>query len=122
MNLDLLRQEIEKMHVGTPQRLTLAKAYLQSLEWGMKGLATLGQTVGFTIMPPPPPQEYPKALYRRGKTRLANSLAEETQLAIEGFHPKQPEPEVQEPEPKQPSPPTIQVKMPDGNRTDPTAA
>lgn len=79
--LDLL----ESIHRSSPQRLLLARAYLQSLMWGIAGLKGLGQDLGFVLMPPAPPMEFPKMLFRGTDSIVVNSTAEEARANGEGW-------------------------------------
>lgn len=103
-----LRTLIEGIHSNSPQRLQLAKTYLDTLAQTLKGLETMGQRIAFTLLPPPPPIEYPKMVQRpmvnsKGKTileyKVVNNSMEEELWGFQGFQcPPKPEPEP-EPEP-----------------------
>lgn len=107
-----LRQQVEQATQASPQRLTLARAYLDSLDWGIKGLATMGQRIGFQILEPNPPQEYPKMLYKNDSWRIAANPTEEQSMLSDGFSPRVPVPLIEPPIPFNPPPPTISIALP----------
>lgn len=110
-----LKQRIEQGVMASPQRLQLAKTYLESLEWGIKGLETMGQKIGFVMIDPPAPVEYPKMLYRESTYRIANNSTEEQAMNSEGFwhRPAEPYPKF-EPLVEAPEAPTFRVSLPHG--------
>lgn len=112
-----LRHEIEQKVMASPQRLTLARAYLDSLAWGIQGLETMGQKIGFQLLAAPPPEEYPQMLYRRREFRIASTAVEAQRLISEGFSPRVPGPWplAEQPETQTPLPaPTFSVRIPSG--------
>jgi hypothetical protein len=109
-----LRERINQLHQGAPQRAMLAKTYLDSLAWGIGGLAAMGQRIGFMILDPPEPLEYPKMLYRGVDYKIATNEAEEQLMLLEGFSfrvQRLVEPEVVA---RPPPPPIISVSIPRG--------
>lgn len=111
-----LRAKIEQGVLASPQRLQLAKAYLESLEWGIKGLETMGQRMGFVVLEKPAPQEYPKMLYRGTQYQIANNPSEEHTITSEGFSARQvePLPMLNEPAMMPPEAPTFSMPLPGG--------
>lgn len=114
--LDELRALVERLHSREPQRAMLAKVYLDSLAWGAKGLSDLGQTLGFTLVGPWPPLEFPKMLYRGHQTAIAHNAIQQQNLEAEGFRAREPEAvpiSTQDAAIQIPTaPPTIQVPLP----------
>jgi hypothetical protein len=110
-----LRQNVEQVHQTSPQRLALAKAYLDSLSWGITGLEALGQKLGFVILSPPEPREFPKMLYRQNQYQIAENQTQEQSMLLEGFSPKVPaEPQAKLLEEALPVPPTFSINLPQG--------
>lgn len=107
-----LRAQVEQATKGSPQRLQLARSYLDSMEWGIRGLAAMGQRVGFTMLEAQVPQEFPKMLYKGAKFQIANNRLEEHTMNSEGFWPiaQKPSPRVEEPEPV--TAPTFSIQLP----------
>lgn len=117
MSMAELRTLIEGIHQNSPQRLQLAKTYLDSLVQTLKGLEQMGQKLAFTLLPPPEPIAYPKMVYKViGKKRvykIANNSMEETLLMEMGYFPPEPKPEPT-PEPDKipvEEPPTFSVVL-----------
>jgi hypothetical protein len=114
MAMDELAATIEGMHRREPQRQTLAKVYLDSIAWGAKGLHDLGQTLGFSIVGPWEPIEFPKVLYRGRHTEIVHNANQQRRLEAEGWreriHGPDPEP-APEPTPRVEAP-TIQIPKP----------
>lgn len=94
----------------------LAKVYLDSLAWGAKGLHDLGQSLGFTLVGPWPPLEFPKMMYRGSQDAIAQNQVQQRNLEEQGFRPREPKPvsrEVQDQAIQFPrEAPTIQVPLP----------
>lgn len=107
-----LRQQIEMATQASPQRLKLAQAYLDSLAWGISGLAALGHKVGFQLLEPNPPREYPKMLYKGPDYQIAKTPQDEQLLLSDGYSSRvsipSPPPEPAE----RPPPPTISISLP----------
>jgi hypothetical protein len=109
--LDQLTLKIESQHQN--RRLEMAKAYLESLTWGLKGLEEMGHRIGFRLLPEPAPKEYPKMLYKGTETKIAENVQQELEMALKGFWPRAAEP-LQTLEPPEPRPmaPVISIRLP----------
>lgn len=105
-----LKSLIEQTHGNSPQRLQLARTYMESLTWGLKGLEGMGQKLAFTVLPPPAPQEFPKMVYKRKQVKIAANATEETLLQDQGFFARRPEP-IPEPESETATPPVFSVTL-----------
>lgn len=107
-----LRNQIEHQVQSSPQRLKLAQAYLDSLAWGITGLTALGQKIGFQLLEPSPPMEFPKMLYRGQDYQIAATALQEQQLLSVGYSsrvsiaapPSEPA--------ERPKPPIISIQLP----------
>lgn len=110
--LEELRGIVEQRTLGSPQRLQLARSYLESLEWGIKGLAVMGQRVGFFMLEEPAPKEFPKMLYRKDRYQIANNPLEEHTMNSEGFWPRAQQPSLQQEEPEPVTAPTFSIQLP----------
>lgn len=98
--------------IGGPQRLKLAQAFLQSLEWGLGGMEGMGVRIAFQILDPPKPVEYPKMLFRGNNFQIANNPTEEQRLNSVGFWARVPKPLPTLEPPERPLAPVISMRIP----------
>jgi hypothetical protein len=100
-----LTQQITSQHQN--RRLEMAKAYLSSLAWGIKGLEEMGHRIGFRLLPPEAPKEYPKMLYKGNHWVQVENETQELSAISNGFSPQVVEPLKPQEQLAPPVPPTI---------------
>jgi hypothetical protein len=114
-----LRRRVERNHQGAPQRLQLARLQLDTIEQAMKVLQGLGERIVFGFLPPPPPIEYPKMMYKDVQPQAlleatVHNENEEQKFREKGYFLMEavaPHLEPEEPEEERPTPETITVQL-----------
>jgi hypothetical protein len=114
-----LKNYIEQT-IGGAQRLKLAQAFLQSMDWGIQGMDSMGVRIAFQILDPPKPVEYPKMLFRGNNFQIANNPTEEQRLNSVGFLARVPKPLPPPVEPERPLAPVISMRIPQREPDRPT--
>jgi hypothetical protein len=79
------RAIIERIHVGAPERLKKARAFLQNMQESVDGLANLGQPLLFSFGPDQPVVPFPIQMYRGKQWTVVQTAAQQATLAGQGW-------------------------------------